>query len=186
MEKERVKTHRQLRGVAEGSWRTPWMVFLSWNRKRQGLSKVQWVKVEGLCSSQERLHAMTNKPWVSVASHNKSVFLFPSSPVNMGFREPSVVCSDQGLRLHTFYGSSRISESFLDLLLSWQTQEKRKIVEVCTGDFRGHSCKCCCTSLLPVFHWPSLLLTAREAEKYHQSRCTILSCLHAWCLAVPV
>ena len=112
MEKERVKTHRQLRGVAEGSWRTPWMVCLSWNRKRQGLPKVQWVKVEGLCSSQDRLHAMTNKPWVLVASHNKSVFLFPSSPVNMGFREPSVVCSDQGLGLHTFYGCSRISESF--------------------------------------------------------------------------
>lgn len=67
---------------------------------------------------------------------------------------------------------------FLELLLSWQTQEKRKIVEVCAGDFRGHSWKC-------VFHWPNLLLPAREAGKYHQSTCTILSCLHAQCLAVP-
>lgn len=47
-----------------------------------------------------------------MASHNESVFLFPLNPVSMGFREASVVCSDQGLRLHTFYGSSRISESF--------------------------------------------------------------------------
>ena len=108
MGKERVKTHRQLRGVAEGSWRTLWMVCLSWNRKRQVLPNVQGGKGEGLCSSQDRLCATTNEPWVLVASHNESVFLCPSSPVSMGFK----VCSDQGLGLCTFYGSSRISESF--------------------------------------------------------------------------
>ena len=47
-----------------------------------------------------------------MASHNESVFLFPSSPVSMGFIKPFVVCSDQGLGLCTFHGSSRISESF--------------------------------------------------------------------------
>lgn len=76
-----------------------------------------------------------------MASHNESVFLCPSSPVSMGFK----VCSDQGLGLCTFYGSSRISESFPGTSAQLATQEKRKIVEVCVGDFRGHSWKC-------VFH----------------------------------
>lgn len=178
MEKERVKTHRQLRGVAEGSWRTLWMLCLSRNRKRQDLPKVQWVKGDGLCSCQDRMHAMTNEPWVLVASHNESVFLFPSSPVSMGFKKPFVVCSDQGLGLCTFHGSSRILESFSGTSAQLANTGKE---EDC-----GSLCRRLQRPLLKcVFHWPNLLLTAREAGKYHQSMCTILSCLHAQCLAVP-